>query len=205
MMQTRSPLTSHLPARVPPGWLLLAGLATAPLAGATTFNTTDVEHHGQWQSLTLTLGDERHFRALEVNSYSDATLSLNFTPGVCDLPWLEVRVDLDERQPESRAVNLVPADLRVDHETIHSGMAEFITQRGDSGFYVHFYLDEQPLLIDEMRAGEILRLRFTLGNGEILDGGGPPDGDNHWFMAFTLHGAGAAIERAERRCQDTGP
>ncbi|TFH87837.1 hypothetical protein EQG41_06085 [Billgrantia azerbaijanica] len=168
---------------------LLAGLGAAVSAGATTFNTTDAERHGHWQSAVLTLGKERHFRALEAHSYSDATLSLNFTAGVCDLPWLEVRVDLDEHQPKDRAVNLVPADLRVDHATIHSGMAEFITERGDSGFYAHFYLEEQPLLVTEMRRGETLRLRFTLAE------------DRPWYMTFALSGADAAIGRAEALCQ----
>lgn len=60
---------------------LAVGLSAAPLAGATTFNTSDLETHGRWHSVTLTLGEERHFRALEQYSYSDTLLSLNFTPG----------------------------------------------------------------------------------------------------------------------------
>ncbi|MCG6656841.1 hypothetical protein HOP52_03490 [Halomonas campisalis] len=169
--------------------LLLAGLIAAPLAGATSFNTSDLEAHGRWHSVTLSLGDERHFRALEQHSYSDTLLSLNFTPGVCDLPWLELRVELDEHQAESRVANLVPADLRVDHDTIHGGMAEFITQRGDSGFYVNFYLNEQALLIEEMRQGETLRLRLTRAE------------EDYWFLTFDLDGADAAIDRAERQCE----
>lgn len=170
--------------------LLLAGGLAASTLHATTFNTRDAVHHEHWTSLSLALGDEEHFRALEGHSYSDATLSLNFTKGVCDLPWLEVRVDLDERQPETRTVNLVPTDFRVDHDTLHSGMAEFLTERGDSGFYAHFYLDDLPLLIDELRQGETLRLRFTL------------EPENHWFMTFDLAGANDAIARAERLCLD---
>jgi len=168
---------------------LLSALLVASGAKATTFNTSDAERHERWQSATLTLGEERHFRALEAHSYSDATLSLNFTAGVCDLPWLELRVDLDERQPEDRAVNLVLADLRVDQATIHSGMAEFLTERGDTGFYAHFYLEEPSLLIAEMRRGETLRLRFTLAE------------DKPWYMTFALSGADAAIGRAETLCQ----
>ncbi|WP_163557798.1 hypothetical protein [Halomonas sp. NO4] len=169
---------------------LLTGLLAAPWALATTFNTSDIQRHGAWQSALLSLGEERHFRALEADSYSDAILSLNFTAGLCDLPWLEVRVDLDERQAADRAVNLVPADLRVDHETIHSGMAEFLTERGDSGFYAHFYLAQQALLMEEMRHGETLRLRFTLAE------------ENHWFMTFALDGADRAIARAEGLCRE---
>ncbi|AMD00739.1 hypothetical protein [Halomonas chromatireducens] len=168
---------------------LLATLAIASTALATNYNTSAVEPHGNWLSLTLSLGDERHFRALEQHSYSDSILSLNYTPGVCDLPWLEVRVELEEHQAESRVANLVPGDLRVDHETIHSGMAEFVTQRGDSGFYVNFYLDEQALLVEEMRAGETLRLRLDRGE------------EDYWFMSFDLNGADAAIERAARLCE----
>ncbi|RDB44248.1 hypothetical protein DU490_03060 [Halomonas sp. DQ26W] len=172
-----------------PIWLLLASLLAAPLAHATNYNISDIQAHGQWHSLALSLGEERHFRALEQHSYSDSIISLNYTPGVCDLPWLEVRVELDEHQAESRVANLVPGDLRVDHETIHNGMAEFVTQRGDSGFYVNFYLDEQALLVEEMREGETLRLRLDRGE------------EDYWFMSFDLNGADAAIGRAERLCE----
>ena len=182
------PITLASPCQAP-FWLLLASLLAAPLAHATNYNTSDIKSHGNWHSLTLSLGDERHFRALEQHSYSDSILSLNYTPGVCDLPWLEVRVELDEHQAESRVANLVPGDLRVDHETIHNGMAEFVTQRGDSGFYVNFYLDEQALLVEEMHAGETLRLRLDRGE------------EDYWFMSFDLDGTDAAIERAARLCE----
>ena len=175
-----------------PATLLMAGLLAHQSATATTFNTSDMETHGHWQSLTLWLGDERHYRALEAFSYSDSLLSLNFTPGVCDLPWLEVRVELGERQPESRVANRVPADLRVDHDTLHSGEAEFITERGDSGFYAQFYLEEQALLVEEMRRGETLRLRMMRAE------------DDPWFMTFSLAGTDDAITRAERRCRTQG-
>ncbi|MFQ3789792.1 hypothetical protein [Halomonas sp. A29] len=173
-------------------WLLLAGLAAAPQASATNYNVGDAEQHEHWHSVVLSLGDERHFRALEQHSYSDSILSVNYTAGVCDLPWLEVRVELEEHQPESRVANLVPGDLRVDYATIHSGAAEFITQRGDRGFYVNFYLDEIDLLIDEMRGGETLRLRFDRGD------------EDYWFMSFELAGADAAIDRAKRLCEAAG-
>ncbi|MCE8035071.1 hypothetical protein EKK97_00845 [Billgrantia tianxiuensis] len=183
---TRSPVCSRL------AWWLLAGLAAAPLASATNYNVSDAEQHDSWHSVALTLGEERHFRALEQTSYSDTILSVNYTAGVCDLPWLEMRVELEEHQPQSRVANLVPGDLRVDHETIHSGMAEFITQRGDRGFYVNFYLDELALLLDEMRGGETLRMRIDRGN------------EDYWFMSFELAGADAAISRAERLCEAAG-
>ncbi|SDI95076.1 hypothetical protein [Billgrantia gudaonensis] len=169
-------------------YLSLAGLLSGTPALATTFNAEALKRHENWQSAVLSLGEERHFRALEADSYSDTVLSLNHTAGVCDLPWLEVRVDLDERQAKDRAVNLVPADFRVDQDTIHNGMAEFITERGDSGFYAQFYLPRQALLIEEMRQGETLRLRFTL------------EEDERWFLTFTLNGADAAIDRAESLC-----
>ncbi len=171
---------------------LLAAFPFANVALATNYNVSDVEAHGHWHSVVLSLGEEHHFRALEQHSYSDSILSVNYTPGVCDLPWLEVRVELEELQSESRVANLVPGDLRVDYATIHSGAAEFITQRGDRGFYVNFYLDELDLLIDEMREGETLRLRFDRGD------------EDYWFMSFDLAGAGDAIARAERLCEAAG-
>lgn len=170
----------------------LVGLALAGPATATNYNVSAAERHENWHSVVLSLGEERHFRALEQTSYSDSILSVNYTAGVCDLPWLEVRVELEEHQPESRVANLVPGDLRVDHETIHSGMAEFITQRGDRGFYVNFYLDTQEQLLGEMRGGETLRLRFDRGD------------EDYWFMSFDLAGADAAIARAKRLCEAAG-
>jgi len=177
------------PAHAAAAALLLTVLLTHTSATAAIYNTLDAETHGQWQSLTLALGEERHYRALEASSYSDSLFSVNATPGSCERPWLELRVDLGERQPESRVVNRVPADLRVDHETIHGGQAEFITERGDSGFYVQFLLEEQALLLEEMASGETLRLRLMRGE------------DDPWFMTFSLSGASEAMERARQRCE----
>ncbi|MCA1770509.1 MAG: hypothetical protein LC652_11390 [Halomonas sp.] len=168
--------------------LLLASLLTHTSAKATIYNTLDAKAHGQWQSLTLALGEERHYRALEASSYSDSLFSVNFTPGACEHPWLELRVDLGEPQAENRVVNRVPSDLRVDFDTIHSGQAEFINERGDSGFYVQFFLEGKPLLLKEMRRGETLRLRLMRAE------------DDPWFMTFSLSGASEAMERARRQC-----
>lgn len=169
--------------------LLLASLLIPATASAAIYNILDAKAHGQWQSLILALGEERHYRALEASSYSDSLFSVNVTPGACERPWLELRVDLGERQPESRVVNRVPADLRVDFETIHSGQAEFITERSDSGFYAQFLLEEPALLIEEMRRGETLRLRMMRSE------------DDPWFMVFTLEGAAEAMERSRRQCR----
>ena len=178
-----------MPKPIPPAAVLLATLLTTASASAAIYNTVDAETHGQWQSLTLALGDERHYRAMEASSYGDSLFSVNVTAGRCDVPWLELRVDLGERQPESRVVNRVPADLRVDHETIHGGEAEFIIERGDSGFYVQLFLEEQALLLEEMRHGETLRLRLMRGE------------DDPWFMTFALEGAAEAMERARQLCR----
>ncbi|MDN3522760.1 hypothetical protein [Halomonas ramblicola] len=174
---------------VPSILLMLLGLALAGPVSALQFNTAEVERHDAWQSMTLVLGEERLYRAAEGDSYGDSLFSVNYTPGACDAPWLELRVDLGERQPESRTVNRVPADLRVDHETIHTGRGEFRVERGDSGFYVHFDLDDRPLLLDELRRGETLRLRLMRGP------------DDPWFMVFALAGADAAMDRAQRACR----
>ncbi|MGM0982022.1 MAG: hypothetical protein ACQEXG_01150 [Pseudomonadota bacterium] len=179
--------------RFVPSLLLTFCLALTGAASATNYNTGNVQAHGSWHSLTLSLGEERHFRAIEQQSYSDAIFSVNASAGACDMPWLELRVELDEYQAESRTVNLVPIDLRVDHETIHGGRAEFVTYRGDSGFYVHIYPEEQPLLLEEMRRGDILRLRMMRGE------------DDPWFMIFALDGAEAAISRAMHLCRMATP
>lgn len=165
------------------------GLALAGPATAVQFNITEVERHGAWQSMTLSLGEERLYRALEGDNYADAHFSVNITPGACEAPWLELRVDLGEHQPESHVVNRVAADFRVDEQTIHSGEAEFRTERGDSGFYVQFDLPEQSLLLDEMRRGETLRLRMMRGP------------DDPWFMVFALDGASEAMDRMAQACR----
>lgn len=167
----------------------LTGLVLAGPAAAVQFNVAEVERHGAWQSMTLSLGEEHLYRALEGDNYADAHFSVNVGPGACDAPWLELRADLGEYQPQSRRVNRVAADIRVDEKTIHSGQADFRTERGDDGFYVQFDLPEQPLLLDEMRRGEILRLRLMRGP------------DDPWFMVFSLDGAGEAMDRMMQACR----
>ncbi|MFP4138589.1 MAG: hypothetical protein ACLFSR_09535 [Halomonas sp.] len=169
---------------------ILAGLTLAGPAAAVQFNVDAVEPHGAWRSMTLRLGEERFYRALEGDSYADAHFAVNYTPGACEAPWLEMRVELGERQADSGVVNRVPADLRVDEETIHSGRAAFRIDRGDGGFYVRFALPEQPLLLDEMRDGEVLRLRLMRGP------------DDPWFLTFALDGAGEAMTRASKACRE---
>ena len=173
--------------------MTIAWLAFASIANAATFNTDDVDTHDHWQSLTLSLGGERHYRAVETHSYTDATLSLNTTQGVCDLPWLEMRVTLEQQQGESRAVNLVPARLRIDEQPVIDTMAEFITERGDDGFYAHFYLSDLQTLMADMRQGEQLFLGFDQEEREP------------WYMTFSLNGADAAITRMLAQCEEAEP
>lgn len=167
--------------------------ATMPGAIAATFNVDDVASHGHWQSMRLSLGGEHHYRAVETHSYSDATLSLNTTAGVCDLPWLEMRVTLEQQQGESRTVNLVPARLRIDEQPVIDTMAEFITERGDDGFYSHFYLSDMATLMTAMRQGEQLFLGFDQQEQEP------------WYMTFSLQGADAAINRMLAECREAAP
>lgn len=160
---------------------------------AATYNIDALEPHQHWQSMTLSLGDEQHFRAVEAHSYSDATLSVNTTEGVCDLPWLEMRVTLDQQQGESRAVNLVPTRLRVDEQPVIDTMAEFITERGDDGFYAHFYLSDLSTLMADMREGEQLFIGFD------------QEDRAPWYMTFSLQGANDAIPRMLAQCQAQRP
>lgn len=166
-------------------------LGNAPFALAATFNVEHAEPHQHWSSMTLALGEERHFRAVETHSYSDATLSLNTSQGVCDLPWLEMRVTLEQQQGESRAVNLVPSRLRIDDQPIVDTMAEFITERGDDGFYAHFYLSDLDTLMAQMRTGEQLFLGFDQNEQEP------------WYMTFSLAGADSAIARMQQLCEES--
>lgn len=186
----------HLPARslarrVRPA-LLVLGLWLAGPAMATQYNIDAVERHGDWHSLTLSLGEERHMRALEQHSYRDTVFSVNASPGACDRPWLEVRVELDAHQPESGVVNRVPVDLLVDQGRGHRGQGEFITGRGDSGFYVRLSLPDTARLLEEMAGGEILRLRIHRAEAD------------YWFLVFSLAGAGEALARTRALCERAG-
>lgn len=164
-------------------------LALTGQAMAINYNISETVSHGRWQSLVLSLGEERYIRAFDDSSYTDSTLSLNVSTKACQQPWLELRVELPEHQPESTRLNQVPADVRIDHQTIHSGDATFITERGNNGFYVRFALPELALLLDEMATGKLLRLRIMRAENDP------------WFMAFGLEGAGPAFERTTQLCE----
>ena len=158
------------------------------LALATSYNVSDTQQHQHWQSMVLSLGDEHHFRAVETHSYSDATFSVNATHGVCDLPWLEMRVTLDTLQGSDTTLNMVPTLVRVDKHAIRQGVAEFITQRGDDGFYAHFYLNELDALLEEMGNGKQLFVAFEQGERDP------------WHMTFSLQGAADALAHLQANC-----
>ncbi len=170
--------------------ILLSISCLPALALATAYNISDTQRHQHWQSMALSLGNERHFRAVETHSYSDATFSVNATQGVCDLPWLEMRVTLENLQGENTTVNMVPTLVRVDDRPIHQGVAEFITQRGDDGFYAHFYLNGLETLLEEMPAGDQLFVAFEQGERDP------------WHMTFSLEGADAALSRLQASCSN---
>ncbi|RTR04526.1 hypothetical protein EKG36_09050 [Halomonas nitroreducens] len=167
----------------------LLALAVAIPAQAGRYNIDAVERHEAWHSLRLTLGEERHARAVEQHSYSDTVFSVNASPGACDRPWLEMRVELGEVQAESATVNRVPADLLVDEGRVHAGQAAFITERGNSGFYVRFTLPDTAAALADMRSGEVLRLRIHRAE------------QDYWFLVFRLEGARAALDRMHRLCR----
>lgn len=182
---------------------LMVGTLIAGAGQAASFDVSDAVQHGDWQSVTLARGDargaenevengaefesgERHFRAVESTSYSDATLSVNATPGVCDMPWLEMRVTLEG---EEQTVATVPARLRVDDKTLHTAVAEFFTEPENNGFYAHFYLNDADSLLDDMHAGEQIFLGFEQGE------------DEPWYMIFSLDGADDAIDKMLQACR----
>ncbi|MDR5866885.1 hypothetical protein [Halomonas koreensis] len=170
--------------------LLLGLLPLAGTAQGLDYNIDEVRAHGAWHSLRLSLGEERHARALEASSYADSTLSVNATPGACDRPWLELRVALAEVQADSATVNRVPVDLLVDQGAVHTGEGAFLIERGDDGFYVRLSRLDTVALLDAMAAGETLRLRIHRA---------PED---YWFMAFDLTGFEAARARMARLCRN---
>lgn len=180
-----------------PRWLAFAALITGMLMGssaqAAAFDVSDVETHGDWQVATLSAPGEaegpRHFRAVESASYTDATLSVNATPGVCDMPWLEMRVRLDTLEQATPETRVLPAQLRVDDKTLQKSVVEFFTQPANNGFYVHFYLNDRARLLNDMRSGEQLFLGFDQGEREP------------WYMIFSMDGAGDAIDAALTRCR----
>lgn len=171
---------------------LIAAMTLGGGAQAAPFDVSDAETYGDWQAATLSRSaagqQERHFRAVDATSYGDATLSVNATPGVCDMPWLEVRVALDDIPDEAGTAEVVPAQLRVDERTLRPAVAEFFTEQDNNGFYVHFYLNDLAGLLDDMRAGQQLFLGFEQGEREP------------WYMTFSLDGAEGAVDEALARC-----
>lgn len=168
--------------------LCAASLLFVSVAQAARYPVSDETAKGAWRTVTLDTASKRSFRAVETRSYSDATLSVNATEGVCHLPWLEMRVALEERQSQDHTRNLVPTRLRVDRAPLVDTMAEFFVEEDDEGFYSHFYLGDLDTLLEQMSDGGQLVIGFDLG--EI----------SPWVMTFDLEGAGPAIAEMQRRC-----
>jgi len=172
---------------------LLVALAAMSVSAATlaeNYNTQGLEHHGDWQSLSVTLGAERHVRAVQRASYTDAMLSVNATPGACLRPWLELRSALGAQQPRSDVVNTVPVDVLIDDHRALSGRAVLTTERGDDGLYLRFDELDVAALQRQMATGTTLNLRIRMSDS-VAD---------YWFMAFSLDGAGEALERLSLLC-----
>ncbi|MBY6206114.1 MULTISPECIES: hypothetical protein [Halomonas] len=175
--------------------ILVGALTSSQTVFATSFNTADGQRHQRWQSLTASLGGERHVRALEDTSYSDTLLSINATAGRCAIHWLELRSSLGERQSRSEVVNRVPVDILVDEQTAQTGTAVLSTQRGDDGLYVYVEDLDMPLLESRLSTGSTLHLRLRMTEQE----------SDYWFLRFSLAGADKALSRLNRLCtQEAG-
>lgn len=144
-----------------------------------------------WAVTTLGSDDSRVFRAFNGSDYSDAYLAVNYRAGVCDLPDLEMRVTLEERQRTTEVVNLAPTDIRIDRLQPHGARAELSTRADDDGFYARFYVEDQAQLLREMRRGDMMRLRLSGEEG------------HHWHMEFRLYGADQALPLAADECRRT--
>ena len=164
---------------------LLSGLATPALA--LMYNQEGVEAAGHWHSMTLTLGEERTYRASNGYDMPGTAFSVDFAPPACR-PRLELRVEMGEVASRDETLE-ADAALRVDRAEPHAGPAVLARERGDSGAYVSFSAAAPYRLLHELHVGDALRV-------EIDDGVEP------WYLRFGLPGAAVALDRAARQCRE---
>ncbi|WP_458526617.1 hypothetical protein [Onishia taeanensis] len=164
---------------------MLGGLATPAMA--LMYNQQDVEAAGHWASMTLTLGEERTYRASNRIDMPGTAFSVDFAPPTCR-PQLELRVDMGEVASRDENIS-ADAALRVDRFTAHAGSATLAKERGDNGAYVSFSNAAPYRLMHELHVGDTLRLAID-------------DGVEPWYLSFQLPGAAIALDRAARLCHE---
>lgn len=177
-------------ALMPLALITAASIAVALMARpamALMYNQKDVEPAGHWQSMTLSLGEERIYRASNRYDMPGTAFSVDFAPPECR-PRLELRVDMGEIASRDETAS-ADATLRIDRETPHGGPATLAKERGDSGAYVSLTTAAPYRLLHELNVGDTLRLKID-------------DGVEPWYLSFQLPGAAIALDRAARLCHE---
>ena len=169
--------------------LIIAAVYTS-LVSAETYNTRDARTHGDWRSLELYLGDERVFRAINITSYSDTSITIDYSRGECDSPLIVTRIDMGEIYSTTEGViKVFSSEFRVDRMTIHKGLAWSSTERGDSGVYINYAFADVASILKDMRTGRVARIKIS------------GDDMKDMYMEFGLSGSMAAINRAVALCR----
>ena len=162
----------------------------AGIVSAATYNSRDVRTHGDWSSLELYLGDESFFRAINTVSYSDTTISLDYSIDKCDSPLMVTRINMGEIYSKTESfIKVFSSELRVDRMAIHKGSAWTSTERGDSGLYINYYFSDMDSILKDMRAGRVARIKIS---GDDID---------DVYLEFSMSGSMAAINRAAALCR----
>lgn len=167
--------------------LLLLSILVLSEGKAETYNASQYREHGSWDSLMLSLGSERFYRAINTSSYSDTFLAVDYYDKKCTTPRLNIRVDSEEVRDKTEVINVLPMQVRVDRNTTHKTRVEISTERGDDGFYLAFSPASSGLLLNEMKKGSMVRFRIEM--------------DNPFYLEFGLNGSMAAINRAGGLCR----
>lgn len=168
--------------------VMLWGLSAA--TGAATFNADKLRDHGAWSSLKLSLGDQRFYRAINLDDYSDMRVMIDFDAEECK-PDLEIQIDSTRSFSETENLGFREVAVRVDRKPIHESLMQLSTVSGDSTLYGYVLVGDMPRLISEMRLGRMVRFKFAM-----VDESSEP-----MYAELSLNGSKVALDRARALCK----
>jgi hypothetical protein len=156
---------------------------------AAIYNSYMSQGHGRWSSLKLSLGDDVFYRAVNSTDYSDFVFSVDF-PGESCSPHVEGHFSQSTSAETTEYIRVAPAFFRVDRYPVHEALVEYSTVRGDKTVYFEFALADMARLENEMKQGNVLRLKLEpiYGPGDDV------------FVELSLVGSRAALDRAYALC-----
>ncbi|TYC63813.1 hypothetical protein FMN52_00890 [Marinobacter sp. BW6] len=154
-----------------------------------TFNAEEPRDHGAWSSVKLSLGDQRFYRAINIDDYSDMRVMIDFDSEECE-PELEVQIDNNRSFSETETIGIRKVAARVDRKPIHESLIQLATVSGDNTLYGYVLVGDLPRLISEMRLGQMVRFKFSMAD----------ESSDPMYAELSLNGSRAALDRARALC-----